>query len=928
MILTIAALPMRTHASIPTIVFSEIAWAGSSISSSDEWIELTNVSDETLNLSGWKITGAGSSESDLVFPEESLIEPHSTYLISNYALTHENTALGTSPNFTTATLSLPNGGFRLALYDDENTLIDLAGADGSPFAGRSGSTADSNDGRYASMERVDGLADGSLATSWSDAHSSQGFLEGVEDYGTPGIVSFASQTDGEDLVEEVFSDSITMRINEFVVDPLEDEHEWIELMNERTEEIDLTGWTVEDAVGKQTLLDGIIQPGAYYLIDAPLGKLNNDADSIVLKNASGELIDSLIYGTDELPAPKDGSALARNSEGVFELTYQPTPGMENLIDTQKPEILEEEIVEVNVEDGLTQETESIPQEEVSVEVLEEEPTEKTDTVSSVDQTIELRISEFVVDPLEGGIEWIELFNASSVDALLTGYVLEDASGKSTHLSAFTILADSYLVIESPKGKLNNDGDTVTLKNGAGEILESVTYGVNYYPVPRNGNALARNGDTFELTQIPTPGKPNLIFIAIESIDEIPVTSAIEVVPVATESSTEIPESDPEPELLKTVRFVTLYPNTTGSDETEEYIEIQNTGLEPVDLNGWLIEDGSTDTYTFKETTTIFPGETIRLYRTDSKLTLNNTGDTLELLAPDAEIVDKVTYGNAAKGVVYTYANSLWSWSATASSQAVASPTSRSASATKTSVSSSKAQPAISVTIAEAKTRVDGTDVHVTGVITALPGVFGAQIFYLEDSTGGIQIYLYSGEYPNLALGNTVEVTGVLSTSRGERRIKLAGTTGAVPASARLTLPTNTYALTEVNPSLTGTLLSTSGQIQSKSATKLILEQSGATLTIYLNSTPAIDPNQFERGDQMTITGVLTSYDGELRLRPRTIEDMAIEEEALMASSTTTHESTKDAGSAGIILLLITIVVLGLLALWHFVPRRRLTPATT
>jgi hypothetical protein len=81
MLLSIAALPVRIHASETTVVFSEIAWAGSSISSSDEWIELTNVSDTAVDLSNWKISGAGSSSSDKLLPEGSVIEPHSTYLI-------------------------------------------------------------------------------------------------------------------------------------------------------------------------------------------------------------------------------------------------------------------------------------------------------------------------------------------------------------------------------------------------------------------------------------------------------------------------------------------------------------------------------------------------------------------------------------------------------------------------------------------------------------------------------------------------------------------------------------------------------------------------------------------------------------------------------------------------------------------------------
>lgn len=934
MILTIAALPMRTQASAPAIVFSEVAWAGSSVSSSDEWIELTNISDETLDLTGWSITGGGSSESNLVFPEESFVAPHSTFLITNYAYAHENTALGVEPNFVTATLSLPNGGFNLALYDDENTLVDVAGTDGAPLAGRSGGSADTDDGRYRSMVRVDRLTDGSLQESWTDATSSQGFLEGLTDYGTPGTVLFSEfiqeEEETEELAEEVLEGS--MRINEFVVDPNEGENEWIELKNEHSETVDLAGWTIEDAVGKQTILEGTVEPGMYVLIESPLRKLNNDADSVILKDTEGLVVDSVTYGTDEVPAPKDGSALARNQEGVFELTYQPTPGSQNLIDSEKPEVVEEVTEEELVIEEIVEEEvlEDAVEEEVveEVDLSQEEPHAEEVVVKEFEEVVEnspsyeIRVSEFVVDPVGEELEWIELYNGSSVEAVLTGWSIEDASGKSTDLSEVVIQADSYTLIESPKGKLNNDGDTIVLKDGNGMIVESVTYGTDSYPVPKDGDALARNGEVFEITQIPTPGNPNLIFVALERIDQIePVEEVVATPPV---SSTETEELVVEEEVFeetvirKTLRFVTLYPNTAGSDETEEYIEIQNTGSESIDLKDYAIEDGSTDRYTFLDSVLLVGGATMKLIRPQTKLTLNNTGDTLELIAPDAEVIDIVTYGNTAKGAIYRSVSGTWTWegAVTVSSK----PNTTSFSST-----TSNNQTVLSTTVAQAKMEADGRQVKLSGVVTASPGVFGSQIFYLEDETGGIQIYLYNGDFPDLATGDGVEVTGALSTSRGERRVKLTGATGVTLQRGASSQHVDTISLSNIDASFVGNLLSTTGQIQSKNSTKLTLESSGATLTIYLKNNPAIDPNLFERGDTLTITGVLTSYDGELRLRPRSVDDMVANEEVLASTATTSNTPTNDAGSSGIMLLLSTIAVLGLLALWRYVPRRRLTP---
>ncbi len=948
MLLTVVALPVRTNAQSQSVVFSEIAWAGSSISASDEWIELTNVSDATIDLSGWTLTGAGSSGAVLTLLDGALVGPHSTYLIANYEHAHANSALAAEPNFVTATLSLPNGGFNLRLLDDGGALIDVAGGTGTPFAGRSGSAASSDDGRYASMVRTVGVGNGALPESWASANASQGFLAGVDDLGTPGVVVFAAivsepeATDeaieeepaaeeaDEEIAEEVTDEAVavSMLISEFVVDPNEGENEWIELVNVTNAAIDLAGWTLEDAAGKQTVLEGTVAAGEYLLVTAPLGKLNNDGDSILLKDVAGTLVDSVKYGTDELPSPKDGAALARIELGTFELTYKTTPGSANVIDPEKPIVVEE----VETFDPLV---ESDPSDQEAEAVVEE---------TSISIVTIIRINEFVADPAGDGVEWIELYNASNTQVMLEGWSIEDASGKATDLSAMTIEADGYTLIESPKGKLNNNGDTVVLKDASGAIVESVTYGGDGYPVPKDGESLARDGETFTVTELTTPGAPNLIFAALQEIENAQQTEeepAPTVIPSETSEASEAEGSQVEQTtIVKTLRFITLYPNASGSDETQEYIELRNTGTQTVDLQDWTIEDGSTDRYTIEDSTPLAAGATIRLMRTQTKITLNNGGDTLELIADDGAVVDQVTYGNAAKGATYARVNGAWQWSATAAvqeskpaaSNSTAPPTTSAATNASNSTnatyasSTTASRVAQSVTVEQAKTKADGQQVSIKGVVIVEPGAFGSQIFYLADETGGIQVYLYTGDFPELIIGDVVQLTGEMSTSRGERRVKLSGSTNVVPASGAFESNPQALSLEQIDELYVGSLIITQGQIQSKSSTKLILEESGATLTIYLKQNPTIDPNQFERGDTIDVTGVLTTYDGELRLRPRSLADIRIVEEALFATAVVS-ESRGGGSMAGLVLLFSTISALCALALWRYLPRRRLTPAS-
>ena len=102
-VFAIAALagPMRVQAESGaplSVVFSEVAWAGSSMSNADEWIELYNTREETVDMSGWIVQGAATGGGDLTIPDTTIIQPHSTFLIANYATTHDNSALRNEPD--------------------------------------------------------------------------------------------------------------------------------------------------------------------------------------------------------------------------------------------------------------------------------------------------------------------------------------------------------------------------------------------------------------------------------------------------------------------------------------------------------------------------------------------------------------------------------------------------------------------------------------------------------------------------------------------------------------------------------------------------------------------------------------------------------------------------------------------------------------
>lgn len=90
------------------------------------------------------------------------------------------------------------------------------------------------------------------------------------------------------------------------------------------------------------------------------------------------------------------------------------------------------------------------------------------------------------------------------------------------------------------------------------------------------------------------------------------------------------------------------PNPTGNDATGEWVELFNNGNAPVDLNGWVLKTGGTGKFNLKST--ISAGEYLVLKRTDTKLVLKNTDESLFLYDGAGNLVDQSSFlGSAPEG---------------------------------------------------------------------------------------------------------------------------------------------------------------------------------------------------------------------------------------------------------------------------------------
>ncbi len=158
----------------------------------------------------------------------------------------------------------------------------------------------------------------------------------------------------------------------------------------------------------------------------------------------------------------------------------------------------------------------------------------------------------------------------------------------------------------------------TMQNGQWKPLDNGTTGINQPPVNTGDTAL-------DITPVPTATTP--------------------------------PASDTSVQDNKLVQITDIFYDGQGRNEPDEYVEITNTGTQPVDITDWELEDTTGQTEYRWESYAMQPGEAIRVYTNKTDLApgefsflsgraiWNNSGDVAVLYDADKQLVSRYAYGN-------------------------------------------------------------------------------------------------------------------------------------------------------------------------------------------------------------------------------------------------------------------------------------------
>lgn len=694
----------QTEGEIPEVIINELAWAGSSASSSDEWIELKNTTDVAIPITGWQITKQVTSGEDVTSEELMLeIPTHCTNSSTSYTIPAQGyflisrkpmdeSVLNIEPDCQSTKVSLVNENLQIKIYagpkDQGFIPIDTAGdGDGEPVYGfRIAAQAS------ASMERDAEYGLGESEDSWHEATEAINLDppdEGqtVTDLGTPKAENSTPlpPPPSDPIITSITPKTIPA-IDDFVLEQIDGDHfamtdgMKIKLQN-GTHEIWATDW--------QVLGPTLIIKIKFDLTEAEAG----DWDVVVIN-------------------PNQPPAVLINALKITEMDDDNAGGND-------------------------------------------------------DNNADIKISEIYPRPTTGANdEFIELYNAGETSVNLKGWKLDDQypGGSAIYtINDDTILPpNQYLAFRKTQTKisLNDAGDYARLINPLGTEKEVTPN----YGSAKKGEAYAKFDGTWKWTLRPTPNAKNLwdnptiidntdtdddpdnlnandITIQLDA-DDITSTSVLlnwQISLIGAIGELELYQSDNKavlgkiiasPAITKSDLIVeNLAPNTvyyftligsynaddiksnqikvttekSGTNETvlgdtssykqvifteilpnpesgEEYIELFNPTDEPINLAGWKIQDASGRTYVITafdlhelviadtdsaNKVLLGPNQYLLLEYPTTHIRLNNSGgEELQLMDADNNLIDEIYYdGTAKKGYAYVVApNQNWFWS--------------------------------------------------------------------------------------------------------------------------------------------------------------------------------------------------------------------------------------------------------------------------
>lgn len=728
-------------------------------------------------------------------------------------------------------------------------------------------------------------------------------------------------------------------INEFVSDPDDNEKEWIELYNLSGQSADLTGWTIEDGSKTLTLLTGKIgtqNAERFRVIEGVAGTLNNGGDLMILRNAERVIIDQVAYGSwddgnilNNAPTAHDPYSVARVLDGAnaynnandFRVTATPTKGASNIASVpseqmqKKPigtivfsELLANPVSRASVDEYIEiANIGSLPVNLSEWEIVNEQGTRyriDSNDFSSVVLlpggflTIPRSISNIALKNSGGGS--VRLYEPDAENpktrvsykesAPLGSAYARDANGRyqwtetPTPNSANVIKKTNkapLIVADLPSKGIIGAALIFDASDTTDPDADEISFEWDFGDATGSRDVVARHSYaksgafTVVLTvrdSLHGSTKKWKLTITKQSLE--PTQQTGPSAPVAPSSAR--PLAFPyDPNAL---RLNEILPNPKGVDRTE-FIELKNSSFLPVNLSGYSLRGEKQELWRGISDTILLSGE---LFVVDSAMLskqLLNTKDVLSLIAPNGTIPESIDYEDAPEGQSLSKSsagNWLWSDRPTEGQENAVdyydSPPSEDEDRETDELASTSE---VTTSVRSKKTSSHNARVHLEGVVSAGLGILGKNILYVSGPTN-IQVYVSSQHIPKVVPGDRVSISGILSESNGETRIRLdKNSTFTIIRHEKLP-DAKRVDIADIGEDVKAALVQVKGDVTQARWPYVTLNDGNDEIQIMFKRSAGFAGMPLREGAHASVSGILQQGAGGYKIVPRDAADIQID----------------------------------------------------
>lgn len=185
----------------------------------------------------------------------------------------------------------------------------------------------------------------------------------------------------------------------------------------------------------------------------------------------------------------------------------------------------------------------------------------------------------------------------------------------------------------------------------------------------------------------------------------------------------------------------------------------------------------------------------------------------------------------------------------------------------------------------------GELIKTRGVVAVLPGVLSTQMFYLVDEAGvGLPIYSFKKDFPDLRLGDLVEVTGETGAFQGGVRLKTKQKTDMEILATEKEIFAVKLGTAEIDENRLFSLVEVEGEVLEIGRGYFILGDEQGEAKVVLKTGAGFKNNAVKEGDMVNVIGVVGQSRNVYVVQPRGLSDLKILKESAPA------EKNKNAGT--------------------------------